>query len=90
MKNLHFVFAFFSIFFAASAHAEDEIEDVGDRKVIYRQKTEIDFEGLEVEGVLVKPSSSLILERKKAAFNPLVKIRTDWDDMIEESIGEAK
>jgi hypothetical protein len=32
----------------------------------------------------------LILERKKAAFNPLVKIRTDWVDMIEESIDEAK
>lgn len=90
MKNLHCVFAFFSIFFAASAYAEDGTEDVGDRKVIYRQKTEIDFEGVEVEGVLVKPSSSLVLERKKAAFNPLVKIRTDWDDMIEESIGEAK
>lgn len=90
MKNLHCVFAFFSIFFATSAYAEDGTEDVGDRKVIYRQKTEIDFEGVEVEGVLVKPSSSLVLERKKAAFNPLVKIRTDWDDMIDESIGEAK
>jgi hypothetical protein len=75
---------------AALAADSVEIDESSDRKVIYRQKTEIDFEGLDIEGILVKPSSSLILERKKAAFNPLVKIRTDWNDMIEESIDEAK
>lgn len=66
---------------------DDEVED---RKVTYRQKTEIDFEGLEVEGEIVKPSSALVLERKKAAFNPLVKIRENWTDEIDESIDEAK
>jgi hypothetical protein len=81
-----------AIFLIGAALAADsvEIDESSDRKVIYRQKTEIDFEGLDIEGILVKPSSSLILERKKAAFNPLVKIRTDWNDMIEESIDEAK
>ena len=80
------------ILLATLALASDDstTEDTTDRKVVYRQKTEIDFEGLDIEGTLVKPSSSLILERKKAAFNPLVKIRTDWDDTIEESIDEAK
>ena len=75
---------------AALAADSVEIDESSDREVIYRQKTEIDFEALDIEGILVKPSSSLILERKKAAFNPLVKIRTDWNDMIEESIDEAK
>ena len=75
---------------ALASDNDVSLDETSDRKVIYRQKTEIDFEGLDIEGTLVKPSSSLILERKKAAFNPLVKIRTDWNDMIEESIDEAK
>ena len=82
-----------SIFLIGVALASDSdasLDETSDRKVIYRQKTEIDFEALDIEGILVKPSSSLILERNKAAFNPLVKIRTDWNDMIEESIDEAK
>lgn len=70
------------------ARADDTEET--DRKVTYRQKTEIDFEGLEVEGEIVKPSSALVLERKKADFNPLVKIRENWNDEIETSIDEAK
>ena len=73
------------------AHAADDADsDTGDRKIIYRQKTEIDFEGLDIEGEMVRPSSSLILERKKADFNPLVKIRTEWNDEIELSVDEAK
>ena len=43
-----------------------------------------------VEGEIVKPSSALILERKKADFNPLVKIRSDWQDLVDESVDEAK
>lgn len=70
------------------ALAGDETED--DRKVVYKQKTEIDFEDLEIEGVLQKPQSALVLERKKASFNPLVKLRTDWNDAIEESVDEVK
>jgi len=45
--------------------------------VIYKKQTEIDFEALELEGELVKPQGNLILERKKANFNPLIKLRKD-------------
>jgi hypothetical protein len=68
-------------------HAGD---DSGNRKVVYKQTTEIDFEDLEIEGLLQKPQSALVLERKKASFNPLVKLRTDWNDAIEESVDEVK
>lgn len=66
---------------------DDEAED---RKVVYKQKTEIDFEGLEVEGVLQKPQSALVLERKKASFNPLIKLRTDWKEEMDQSVDEIK
>jgi len=75
----------------ALAWAGDDVErDEDGRKVTYKSKTEIDFEGLEVEGVLQKPQSALILERKKASFNPLIKIRTDWNSEIAESTDEIK
>ena len=38
--------------FSGAALAQD---DAGDRKVQYKAKTEIDFEGLDVAGELVKP-----------------------------------
>ena len=59
-------------------------------KVIYKEKTEIDFEGVEVQGELVKPQGSLLLERKHAKFNPMIKLRTDFDDFIDDSVDEIK
>lgn len=68
------------------ANAADDTEG----KVVYKQKTEIDFEDLEIEGVLERPSSSLIQDRKSAKFNPLIKLRENWDPEIDQSIGDIK
>ena len=68
------------------AYANDEEEP----KVVYKQKTEIDFDGVEVQGELVKPQGSLLLERKHAKFNPMIKLRTDFDDFMDESVNEVK
>jgi hypothetical protein len=73
----------------ALADDSDKNQD-SDRKIVYRQKTEIDFEGLEIEGILQKPQSSLVIDRKKASFNPLIKLRTNWSDEIESSTDEIK
>ena len=70
-----------------SASADDERNE---RKVIYKQKTEIDFEGVEVQGQLVKPQGALLLDRRSANFNPLIKLRTDFDDEIHKSVDEIK
>jgi hypothetical protein len=59
-------------------------------KVIYKAKTEIDFEGVEIDGELVKPQGQLILDRQRAQFNPLIKLRTDFDDEMEKSVDEIK
>lgn len=72
-----------------SSYADDPAVD-GDRKVIYKAKTEIDFEGVDVEGTLVKPQGSLLLERKSAAFNPLIKLRADFDKEMGDSVNEIK
>jgi hypothetical protein len=75
---------------ALSGVALAQDEEADGRKVTYKQKTEIDFEGLDVSGELVKPNSALVLDRKKASFNPLIKLRTDFNAEMEQSIDEVK
>jgi hypothetical protein len=70
---------------SSGAQAQDE-----DRKVIYKERTEIDFEGLDVAGELVKPQGALLLDRKKASFNPLIKLRSDFNDEMAQSVDEIK
>ena len=69
------------------AFAEPQEED---RKVVYKQKTEIDFEGVELEGQLIKPQGAIITERKTAAFNPLIQLRTDFKQEMSLSVEEMK
>ena len=71
------------------SYADDPVV-IDDRKVIYKAKTEIDFEGVDVEGTLVKPQGSLLLERKSASFNPLIKLRADFDKEMGDSVNEIK
>ena len=59
-------------------------------KVVYKERTEIDFEGVEVQGELVKPQGALLLDRKRAQFNSMIKLRTDFDDEMDKSVDEIK
>ena len=86
---------FASLAFTATAFAQDdeggtEGTDSSGRKVVYKTKTEIDFEGLEVAGELVKPQGALLLDRKRASFNPLIKLRTDFNDEMDQSVDQVK
>ena len=59
-------------------------------QIVYKQKTEIDFEGVDVEGQLVKPEGQLISEREIAQFNPLIKLRQDFNLEMSQSVNEIK
>jgi hypothetical protein len=61
-----------------------------DRDVSYESRTEIDFEALDVSGEMVKPQGSLLMERKKAEFNPLIKLRTDFNPEMSQSVNDIK
>ena len=56
------------------------------REITYKKKTEIDFEALDIEGVLVKPQGILLSERNKTSFNPLIKLRTDFNLEMSQSV----
>ena len=69
-------------------YADDTKEE--EPKVIYKERTEIDFEGVEIAGELVRPQGSLVLERKRAQFNSMIPLRTDFDDEMDKSVDEIK
>jgi hypothetical protein len=73
-----------AVFFSGFAYA-DPPETSEDVQIRYRSRTEIDFEGVEVEGSLVRPQGSLILDRKKGAFNPLIRLREEFNEEITDS-----
>tara|TARA_B100001250_G_C19791020_1_gene786487 strand:- start:332 stop:556 length:225 start_codon:yes stop_codon:yes gene_type:complete len=72
---------------ASVAYADEPKEEP---KVVYKERTEIDFEGVEVQGELVKPQGALLLDRKRAQFNSMIKLRTDFDDEMDKSVDEIK
>ena len=76
------------ILLSVSAYADDSNKE--EPRVIYKDKTEIDFEGIEILGELVRPQGSLILDRKRAQFNSMIKLRTDFDDEMDKSVDEIK
>ena len=84
MKTILFILALLLPF---TAHAQDKEED---RKVIYKERTEIDFESVDVTGALIKPAGALIISRKKATFPPLIKLREDWNDELKRTIDQVK
>ena len=57
-----------------------------DRQIRYQKETEIDFDGLEIEGELIKPTGALIVERSGVKFNPLIELRTDWNHEMAASV----
>jgi hypothetical protein len=73
------IFAFISFVFA------NENEEP---KVVYKKETTIDFEALDIEGELVKPQESIILERKRAVFNPLIQLKKDFNQEMSNSLND--
>ncbi len=76
--------ALFSLGLAAVAMAQDD----DDRRVIYKSKTEIDFEDVSVDGELKKPHGAYLLDKRQATFNPLIKLRTDFNPEMYQSVHE--
>ena len=65
------------------AHADEPV-------IVYKEKTEIDFEAVDIEGQLKKPQGSLIAERKNIIFNPLIKVREEWNQEMINSLDQVQ
>lgn len=60
------------------------------RDVKYQKETEIDFDGIEIAGELIKPQGALIVERSGVKFNPLIELRMDFDSEMATSVNLIK
>ena len=72
-----------ALFISNNAHAQDG-------EVIYKEKTEIDFEALDIEGQLKKPNMSPTTGRGGANFNSLVQPRADFIVEMEDSLDDIE
>jgi hypothetical protein len=66
------------------------ISSAEERIIKYQRETEIDFDAIDITGEMVKPQGSLIMERQSTNFNPLIKLRTDWNQEINDSVRSIK
>ena len=71
--------------FTSPAFAQDS-----GKEVQYKARTEIDFEGVDVQGELVKPAGQLLLDRRKANFNPLIQLREHFNEEMKRSVDQVK
>ena len=55
-------------------------------KVVYKKKTVIDFSDVTIEGELVKPEGSYIVNRKKTRFKNLITVRSDFRPELGRSV----
>ena len=67
--------------FSGEANAQD---------VVYKDKTEIDFEAVDVEGQLKKPQGQITMERIKANFSPLVQLRENFSMEMTQSVNDIQ
>lgn len=59
-------------------------------KVIYKEKTEIDFEALDIEGQTKKPVLTNVSGKDRATFHSLLYPRYDFVQEMEESLDDIK
>jgi hypothetical protein len=74
--------------FSTAAFAQEE--DESGRQVKYKERTEIDFEGVDVSGELIKPEGALLMDVKRNQFNPLIRLRENFALEMKQSIDEVK
>lgn len=55
-------------------------------KTVYKKKTVIDFSDVTIEGELVKPEGSYLVNRKKTRFKNLIQIRGDFRPELRQSL----
>lgn len=81
-------------FMSSVSYAQDEDlggdEAVDGKKVVYQKETDINFEGLDVQGEIKKPTGAYLLERKKSNFSPLIKFKQNWDEEVVRSMEQTR
>jgi len=76
----------FSMALALPAVAQDE----DSANVRYKKKTEIDFEDVSVDGELKKPHGAYLLDKRQSSFNPLIRLKEDFNEEMVDSVNQIR
>jgi len=74
-----------SILLGGAAFAEDKVIHEED-KTIFKKKTVVDFNDVTLEGDLTKPEGSYLIDKKKARFSSLIKLRDNFLPELQKSV----
>jgi hypothetical protein len=55
-------------------------------RVIYKERTEIEFDTRALDAVILKPDGTIVRVQREAVFNPLVKLRLDFNPEMLQSV----
>ncbi|RME29473.1 MAG: hypothetical protein D6806_01300 [Deltaproteobacteria bacterium] len=66
--------------FSAEAPAQEATgaEGAGEEEVVYQKTTIIDFSDVTITGELTKPEGSYLMNKKKAKFDLLIRVRDNF------------
>ncbi|AKU90567.1 hypothetical protein [Vulgatibacter incomptus] len=70
---------------AGTAFAQDRVIQEEDR-VVYKQKTVVDFNDVTLEGQLAKPESTYMMNRRGSNFDSLIKLRQNFVPELQKSV----
>ncbi len=76
-----------SFAFAVPVMAQD---DSSDANVRYKKKTEIDFEDVSVDGELKKPHGAYLLDKRQSSFNPLIRLKENFNEEMLNSVNQVR
>ena len=69
----------------ATASSQDDAPNVR-----YKKKTEIDFEDVNVDGALKVPHGSYLLEKRQSRFNPLIRLKENFNKEMLDSVQQVR
>ena len=68
--------------FAQDGEAEADVR--------YKKKTEIDFEDVSVDGELKKPHGAYLLDKRQSSFNPLIRLKENFNEEMVNSVNQIR
>lgn len=84
MKRLLVAMVLLSVSGVAQAQEETVIREAD--RTIFKKKTVIDFSDVTLEGELTKPEGSYLVNRKRAKFSSLIKMRDNFLPELQKSV----
>ncbi len=83
MRRVLFLLVLVAVMFIALAAMAQEATGTeggaeGGEQVVYKKTTIIDFSDVTITGELTKPEGSYLMNKKKASFNLLIRVRDNF------------